>query len=110
MTATATRTAQFAIRTRDAAWIGRNQATARDDGWVLFDVPVTGLTFRKFRGHDHIRHTLRDVPKDYASKFVACPAIFIPETARLLGADPEPTARMLAARAEVEAWKAEAGA
>lgn len=106
---TRTGTAAFAIRTKDAKWIKRNDATVRDDGWVLWNVPVADLRVMTFCGNDHIEYTLTDKPRDFPTVHVACPAVFIPDTARTLGANPELSERSKRAHAETEAWKRSVG-
>ena len=101
---------KFAIRTRDQAWIARNGATVRDDGWVLFDAPASAIEVVTFCGNDHLRYMLPDVPRDFGNRWAMCPAVYVPETAKTLGASIRLTAATLARQAEVEEWKASAGA
>lgn len=96
----------FAIRTSDTAWIKRNNAAVRPDGWVFFDVPVSQVTFMTFCGNDHLRCTLTDLPRDFGNRHAMVPAAFVPETASLIGASTELSADTLARMAEVAAWKA----
>lgn len=96
----------FAIRTSDIAWIKRNNATVRPDGWVFFDVPASQVTFMMFCGNDFLRYTLPDLPRDFPNRHAMTPAAFVPETARLVGASTELSADTLARMAETAAWKA----
>lgn len=70
-------TTKFALRTTDTAWIKRNNGQLDKDGRVVVQVPADQIERFTFCGKTHLRHTFRDVPKDYPNGTVGCPAMFV---------------------------------
>lgn len=80
---TATRTADFAIRTKDAAWISRNGGQVQDSGRVTFRVPLAAIEPVMFAGRQWLRVRLTDCPRDFGNAAAMSPAYWVPETAAL---------------------------
>lgn len=102
--------AEFAIRTSDEAWIKRNHGVTGNDGRVTILVPASEIEVITFCGNDHLRHYLADCPKDFGNPWAMCPAVWVPETAALIGASTRLTPETIARQAETARWKARAGA
>ena len=102
------RMAAFALRTDDTDWITRNHATIGEAGRVFIQVPAADIEVVTFCKNDHLRYRLPDVPRDWGNPWAMCPAVWVPETAKRLGASIQLSADTLARMAEVAAWKASA--
>lgn len=66
---------KFVLRTSDAAWIKRHNGTVDSDGKVTVEVPAVDHV--KFAGHDWIRHTFTDVPRDAQNGSIMCPVAWV---------------------------------
>lgn len=68
----------FALRTEDADWIERNNAT-RDEQTqrVSVQVPAGDVEHVKFAGRDWLRHHFADAPADAANPWLMCPAEWV---------------------------------
>jgi hypothetical protein len=67
---------KFAIRTRDAAWIARNNGTTDADGRTTIKVPADRVEHVTICGNDMLRTTLADCPSDFA-RLAVCPAAWV---------------------------------
>lgn len=70
-------TTEFALRTRDAAWIRRHNGHTDDDGRVHVTLPAAKVEKIKFAGKDWLRHKFADCPADFPNSLVMCPAQWV---------------------------------
>jgi hypothetical protein len=68
------KTATFAVRTDDAAWVTRNHGVTDAAGRVLVQVPAAEVERFERMGRPWIRHTFADVPADALNATISCPA------------------------------------
>ena len=66
---------KFVLRTRDAAWIERNNGATDAHGKTTFLVDAVERV--TFAGVPHYRTYLLDVPGDVANCNVMCPAVWV---------------------------------
>ena len=78
MTKTTARVTAFALRTDDAAWIGRNsEISVSQDGLVYVYVPAAEVERFDRMGRPWLRHTFADVPADALNATISCPAAWV---------------------------------
>jgi hypothetical protein len=70
-------TTTFALRTDDADWIERNDATIDETGRVFVQVPADEVEKITVSGRPWLRHTFADVPADAMNAATSCPAEWV---------------------------------
>jgi hypothetical protein len=68
---------QFALRTKDAAWIRRHNGRTDNDGRVFVSLPAAAVEEITFAGKPWLRHKFADCPKDFPNSLVMCPAKWV---------------------------------
>ncbi len=83
-TATTADLAEFALLTKDTAWIKRHGGMVRDDGYAVVKVPVAEVAFITWQfppgPQNVLRHRFADCPKDFPNPGVVCFGRWVPET------------------------------
>ena len=68
---------QFALRTKDAAWIKRHNGRTDEAGRVHVTLPAARVERITFAGKPWLRHKFADCPKDFPNALVMCPAQWV---------------------------------